>query len=78
MRRRRSTDGRWESKFARFVSSYSVELLAARLRVNPSAIYHWLDGSTSPHPTHAQAIQRLAKRRRVALSLEEIYKRTRK
>jgi len=78
VRRSRSTDGRWKSKFARFVSSYGVDLLASRLRVNPSAIYHWLSGTTSPHPRHAQAVQRLAKRRRIALSLEEIYREVRK
>jgi len=55
-----------------------VDLLASRLRVNPSAIYHWLSGTTSPHPRHAQAVQRLAKRRRIALSLEEIYREVRK
>jgi hypothetical protein len=48
-------------------------LLAARLHVQPSAVYHWLSGSTSPHPANALRIQKLAKRRGVLLSLDEIY-----
>jgi hypothetical protein len=69
----RSEDKRWDSKFARFISQYGVELLSARLRITPSAVYHWLHGVNSPHPATAQAIQRLAKRRRVNLSLDDIY-----
>ncbi|MBZ5700293.1 MAG: helix-turn-helix domain-containing protein [Acidobacteriia bacterium] len=55
------------------MQGYGVEQLASRLGVNPSAVYHWMRGSTSPHPANAQAIQRLAKRRGVALSLDDIY-----
>ena len=61
------------SKFEGFVRSYGVELLASRLGVQRSAIYHWLRGSTSPHPANAIKIQRLAKWRGIALSLDEIY-----
>jgi hypothetical protein len=61
------------SKFERFVRSYGVELLAARLTLHTSAIYHWLRGSTSPHPANAIMIQNLAKERHVTLSLDEIY-----
>lgn len=62
-----------QSKFDQFVRYYGVEALADRLDVNPSAIYHWLSGSTSPHPANAIKIQMLAKERDITLSLDEIY-----
>jgi transcriptional regulator with XRE-family HTH domain len=61
------------SKFDQFVREFGVEELAQRLAINPSAIYHWLRGSTSPHPANAIKIQTLAKQRGVTLSLDEIY-----
>jgi hypothetical protein len=61
------------TKFDQFVRGFGVEDLARRLDVNPSAIYHRLRGSTSPHPANAIKIQGLAKQRGVALSLDEIY-----
>ena len=61
------------TKFDQFVREFGVEDLARRLAVNPSAIYHWLRGSTSPHPANALKIQHLAKQRGVSLSLDEIY-----
>lgn len=61
------------TKFNSFVRDYGVEELAARLGVNPSAIYHWLRGATSPHPANAIKIQTLARQRRIVLSLDEIY-----
>lgn len=61
-----------DSKFERFVRSYGVELLAGRLQVQPSAVYHWLRGSTSPKRANARKIQKLARRRGVLLSLDEI------
>jgi hypothetical protein len=69
----RIDDKRWESKFAKFVTAYPIPLLASRLRVRTSAIYQWIGGNTSPHPVMAFAIQSLARRRRVALTLDEIY-----
>ena len=69
----KSSDNRWNSKFGRFVKSYGVELLAVRLKVVPNSIYDWISGRTSPHPANALAIQRLAKRRGIALSLNQIY-----
>jgi transcriptional regulator with XRE-family HTH domain len=62
-----------QTKFDEFVRGFGVEALAHRLDVNPSAVYHWLRGSTSPHPANAIKIQTLAKQRGVALSLDEIY-----
>ena len=64
---------REQTKFDTFVREFGVEELARRLGVNPSAIYHWLRGSTSPHPANAIRIQTLAKQRGVALTLDEIY-----
>jgi transcriptional regulator with XRE-family HTH domain len=62
-----------QTKFDHFVREFGVEDLARRLSVDPTAIYHWLRGSTSPHPANAIKIQRLAKQRGIALSLDEIY-----
>ena len=64
---------REQTKFDTFVREFGVEELARRLGVNPSAIYHWLRGSTSPHPANAIRIQTLAKQRGVPLTLDEIY-----
>jgi hypothetical protein len=70
---RKSKDNRWNSKFGQFVRSYGVELLATRLSVDPTSVYHWIARRTSPDPANAQAIQRLARRRRITLSLDDIY-----
>ncbi len=69
----KANDRRGASKFERVARSYGVELLAARLMVRPSAVYHWLRGATSPHPANAIMIQNLAKERDVRLSLDDIY-----
>jgi hypothetical protein len=61
------------SKFEKFVRNYGVDLLASQLGLQPSSIYHWLRGSTSPHPDNAIEIQRLARSRGIVLELEEIY-----
>lgn len=60
-------------KFAKFIRGFGVEDLARRLDVNPSAIYHWLRGKTIPDPKNALKVQKLAKRRGIELSLNEIY-----
>jgi hypothetical protein len=65
--------GRWTTKFARFIKSYGVESLAAKLDVRPSAIYHWIGGATAPRWTHAEIIQRLARERGSRLTMDEIY-----
>ena len=63
----------WRSKFARFIQYYGVESLAKRLDVRPSAIYHWIRGSTTPRPAHAEIMQRLARDRGSRLTMDEIY-----
>jgi hypothetical protein len=63
----------WKSKFARFVRSYGVDQLAAQLHIQPSAIYHWLRGTTAPRPIHAEIIQRLARERGARLTMDAIY-----
>ena len=73
MAQQKSADRRWDSKFGRFVASYGIDLLAVRLSVTRSAVYHWMHGSNSLHPANAQAICRLAKRRHIELSLDDIY-----
>jgi transcriptional regulator with XRE-family HTH domain len=62
-----------QSKFDKFVRGFGVEELARRLEINPSAIYHWLRGKNIPDPKNAIKVQKLAKRRGVELSLDEIY-----
>lgn len=62
-----------QTKFSTFVREFGVEELAGRLAIRPSAIYHWLNGTTSPHPSNAIRIQALAKRRGVSITLDEIY-----
>jgi hypothetical protein len=63
----------WKSRFARFVKSYGVVNLALQLDVLPSAIYHWIQGSTAPRPVHAEIIQRLARERGARLTMDQIY-----
>ncbi|HXP70926.1 MAG TPA: hypothetical protein VOA88_16710 [Candidatus Dormibacteraeota bacterium] len=70
---RQITEKYWESEFARFVRSYGVDLMAQRLAIKPSAIYHWLRGSTAPRPVHAEIIQRLALERGAVLTMDQIY-----
>jgi len=64
---------RWKSKFARFIQSYGVQSLAVDLDVRHSAIYHWIRGVTTPRPSHAEVIQRLARERGSRLTMDEIY-----
>lgn len=63
-----------ESEFERFVRSYGVDLMAERLAIKPSAIYHWLRGATAPTPIHAETIQRLARERGAMLTMDQIYR----
>lgn len=72
---RKADEKRWESKFARFVNRFGVAELAAELGVNPSAIYHWIAGSTDPNIANAMTIRELAKGFGVRLSLDDIYRR---
>jgi hypothetical protein len=63
---------RWESKFGRFVGEYGVEELATELSIDATAVYHWMSGRTVPRLENALAIQRIARRERVSLSITEI------
>lgn len=65
------------TKFEQFVREFGVEKLARSLEIDPSAVYHWLQGRSIPDPKNAIKIQALAKQRGVALSLDQIYERTR-
>jgi transcriptional regulator with XRE-family HTH domain len=62
-----------QTKFEHFVMEFGAENLARRLGLNRSAIYHWLSGSTSPHPSNAMKMQILAKQRGITISLDDIY-----
>jgi hypothetical protein len=66
--------GRWKSKFARFIESYGVESLAAELDIRPSAIYHWIKGTTAPKPVHAEAIGRLSGESGRRLTMDDVYR----
>jgi hypothetical protein len=70
----RSRDRRWTSSFARFIGSYGVTRLARELAIDPTAVYHWISGTTAPKPTLAVQICCVARQRRVTLSLIEIYR----
>lgn len=62
------------TKFDQFVRGFGVEELARRLGIHETAIYHWLSGRSIPDPKNLLKVQRLAKRRGVELSLDEIYR----
>jgi hypothetical protein len=67
------TPPRW-TKFESFLRVYGVVEIAKKLAVSVSAVYHWIDGTTIPHAPKAMAMIHLAKRRRLKLSLEDIYR----
>lgn len=67
----------WKSRFARFVQSYGVGSLAVKLGVRPSAIYHWIRGTTAPRPVHAEIMKQLARERGSRLTMDEIYEHSR-
>jgi hypothetical protein len=69
---------RWESKFACFIQSYGVDLLALELDIHPTAIYQWVSGRTTPRPTYAEAILQLASEREFALTMDDIYAHSRR
>jgi hypothetical protein len=70
----RSKDGRWKTKFSRFIERYGAVPLARKLGVTVSALYHWRDGSVHMRPSHAKQIVKLAAKRKVVLSLDDIYR----
>jgi DNA-binding transcriptional regulator YdaS (Cro superfamily) len=70
---RKPATKRCGSKFGLFVRAYGVERLADALGIESPAVYQWLSGKTSPHPSKALRIQSIARRRGTRLSLDEIY-----
>jgi transposase-like protein len=62
----------WQTKFGRFIHAFGVEELARRMDVSPSAIYHWVRGSTSPKRTNATKLRELAEERGSSLTLNQI------
>jgi hypothetical protein len=76
MVRRRSNRGR--SAFERFVRAYGIARLAKGVGIDPTAICHWMRGATAPRPAHAAIIQRLARKSRSKLTLDQIYQHSRK
>lgn len=70
---RRADDGRWQSKFGRFVSQYGAENLAEELGVDRTAVYHWIRGATSPQTATAAHIRVLARENGFRISFDDIY-----
>jgi DNA-binding transcriptional regulator YdaS (Cro superfamily) len=62
-----------QSKFDKFIRGFGVTNLARRLGVHPTAIWHWIDGTTAPHPSTAIMIETLASEQGVSLTIREIY-----
>lgn len=73
MARPRSTDKRWDSKFAQFIANIGPANLAKLVDVKKASVYHWLSGKNSPRRSIAFSIQKIAKRRGLSLSQDEIY-----
>jgi hypothetical protein len=67
----------WESSFGKFVAGIGAGEVAASLGVDPAAVYFWVTGKSTPRPSKAKALQELALRRGVRLSLDEIYNHSR-
>jgi len=69
---RRAADGRWNSKFGRFVSRLGAENLAEQLGVDRTAVYQWVRGE-APHPATALQIRSLARENGFRMSFDDIY-----
>jgi hypothetical protein len=74
----RKIKSRWNSQFARFVLAYGAKRLAATLDVTDTAIYQWIRGASTPRPWHAARLRRLASKRGVRLTMENIYRHSRR
>jgi transcriptional regulator with XRE-family HTH domain len=61
-----------QTKFGRFVLKFGVNKLAARFGIRPSAVYHWLNGSTTPRHMKVPEILKLAKRTGTPLEFDDI------
>ena len=66
----RETDGRWETKFGKFVIDYGAEKLAGEVEQTPACVYHWIGGRAFPRPQIAQQIVEISNGK---LTLEDIY-----
>jgi hypothetical protein len=75
---RRAQDRRWQTKFGSFVSEFGAERLAEILEVRPPAVYQWVKGHTAPTRARACAILQIAAQNGFAISLDDIYQRSRR
>lgn len=64
---------KWNSRFGKFIRTYGTAKLATELAVNPSTIYHWMAGDSSPRPTTAQQLLIAAKTIQFRLTHRDIY-----
>jgi hypothetical protein len=69
----RSKGKRWKTKFARFVDTFGAQNLAAELNVSRDALYKWVAGAVHMRPVRAMEIVKIARRRKIVISLDEIY-----
>ena len=68
-----SLRNKWSSRFGKFIRTYGTAKLARDLAVNPSTIYHWMGGDSSPRPTTAQQLLAAAKSIQFRLTHRDIY-----
>ena len=72
----RCDDGRWETRFGRWVGEFGVSRIIEvldpypSLRVTHQAVYAWVACASAPNPRRAQALVRLSGG---VLTLEVIY-----
>lgn len=69
---KRADDGRWESKFGRFVLKVGVERVADALDVDRTAVYHWIRGRNFPQTSTAIQLCTLAREHGFRMSLDDI------
>jgi len=74
----RAQDRRWQTKFGTFVAEFGAERLAEILEVRPPAVCQWVKGHTAPTPARACAILQIAAQNGFAISLDDIYQRSRR
>lgn len=69
----RSKDGRWETKFARFIERYGGKELAKQLGVTLDSLYKWRDGRAHMRVWRALKIVELARDRNMRITVRQIY-----
>jgi hypothetical protein len=63
---------KWAGRFPQFVREYGAERLRLELGVVLSSVYHWVEGSWSPHYRTAKRIVDIAAREGFELSISDV------